>query len=316
MIGHFQGKDKERENIDGPFAPETPGPCVCGGRESARDPGAPQTIASDDMLFFSVTSALPFSSSPSSPEEERLRYVSAFAAPSGEGTFLFLERSDGFGRGKARKTAQALVKENLFPRLVRLVKDHDLAKGNGVHSTPHGLPENFGGSVDIRYAGGEKIDYSDNQSPVISLKAGKEIAKVFSNALKGEKVPLPDVSGLVGIEFSETREGGGYTKASLSILPDGSGIDKKTAKYDGPEVFTGEKPVSPETLALIRETIVRCGLFAWAGLPEEDFFFGGEKELTFVFADRKKIAVGGNKRLPPQIGNGFFEIELEMTVKH
>jgi hypothetical protein len=57
-------------------------------------------------------------------------------------------------------------------------------------------------------------------------------------------------------------------------------------------------------------------MLAWADLPESGFKYGSEKTLAFVFADGGVITVPGDKRLPDQLGGGFFNIELEMTTKH
>lgn len=69
----------------------------------------------------------------------------------------------------------------------------NLAKDNGFHSETHGLPENFAGSVSIEYASGEKISFSNNQQPILSPNTGLCIKELFSEAMKGEKVSLPDV---------------------------------------------------------------------------------------------------------------------------
>lgn len=51
----------------------------------------------------------------------------------------------------------------------------------------YGLPENFGGSVSIEYASGEKISFSNNQQPILSPNTGLCIKELFSEAMKGEK---------------------------------------------------------------------------------------------------------------------------------
>ena len=194
---------------------------MCGGTDAYIDWSLPKVISSEDMIFFKAESAL---NAPDRAERniEPLGFVSAFAAPCGGGTFLFHEYGRGFSRYDERIFSLSLVKENVFPALCALVKRLDLAKDNGFHSKTHGLPENFGGSIDIKYSSGEKISISNNQSPVLSHKAGFEISQFFIKAMKGEKVALPDAKDLAVIRFDEERSDGGFTRAALTLNADGT----------------------------------------------------------------------------------------------
>lgn len=290
-------------------------PNECGGTDATQRTDATKVIASTEMTLFSATSALP-EAERSRKSDEPLGYVSAFAAPGAGGTFLFLETAGSFSRRDARTAAWALVKADVFPDLVRFVNETALAKRNGYHSTTHGLPENFGGSVDVRYAGGERIDFSDNQTPILSREQGERIAALFTEAMRGEAVPLPDAAAMTEIRFTEERKGDGYTRATLTFAPDGTATNKKVSRYDDPTVYESEKPVDAETVSAIRKTVASCGLLAWVGLPDNPYGFDKEKTMTFVFPDGTEIAVGGNKLLPDPIRGGFFSIELEMTTKH
>ena len=286
-------------------------PLECGGTDAYQQKNAPKTITSEEMTLFDATSSF---NTLAVDVDERLDYVSAFAAPCGEGTFIFLEKRM-FYRESGGVREWALVKEDLLPKLTAFVREFDVARGNGYHSQTHGLPENFGGSIDIRYASGERISISDNQSPVLGYDAGVALAAIFEQALKGERVALPGVSELKAIRYSEERDGGGFTRATLTFAPDGTGVNAKSSRYDDPTVYESEKPVDAETVAAIRANIDRCGMLAWANLPESDYKYGAEKTLTFVF-DAGETTVSGSKRLPSQIQGGFFNIELEMSTKH
>ena len=213
-------------------------------------------------------------------------------------------------------SAWAYVKEDVFPALVDLVNDVDLAEKNGYHSTTHGLPQNFGGSVNVRYASGEKISFSDNQCPIMSISVANKIADLLEKAMAGEKIVLPDVKELAEIRFTELRSGGGFTKATLTLNGDGSGVNKKQSRYDDPKVYESEKPVDAATVAAIKSNISENGMLAWAGLPESGYFKTSEKSLTFVFKDGREITVGGAAALPGELGGGFFKIELELTAKN
>ena len=290
-------------------------PNECGGTDATQRRSAPKEIVSTEMTRFSATSALPWKIN-AGPDENALGYVSAYAAPAAGGSFLYLVTADAYRRRDEKNSGWAFVKADVFPALVKLVNETGLARKNGYHSTTHGLPENFGGSVDIRYASGEQIDFSDNQAPILTTDTAMKIAALFTDARKGEKIPLPDVVALTEIRFAEERQDGGFTRAALTLAADGTATNKKTSCYTAPTVYESEKPVDAETVAAIKKTIADCAMLAWTDLPEHDFRIGGVKTLTFVFADGTEITVGGNKVLPAPLSGGFFTIELEMTTKH
>ena len=317
-MGLFGKKRKEAPPDDGIVVLKKTAPGTCGGTDAFQDTKAPKTIVSTEMILFDAESAL---TPPLSPSREfdaggKPCFFSAFAAPAERGTFIFLSTSQGFRSRDRRSDAWALTDDPVFPALVAIVNEFGLAKRNGYHSMTHGLPENFGGYVDIRYGSGERIGLSDNQSPVVSFEAGQAIVSAFSRALGGKRVPLPDASDLREIRFLEDRGESGYTRAVLTVLPDGCGINKKVAKYSGPEVYESEKAVDAETVGAIKESINRSGILAWSGLPENGFRTGRNKKMVFVFEGGREITVTDGKILPSRLSGGFFEIELEMTTKH
>ena len=288
-------------------------PEVCGGTVSSVDESAPKIIKSKDMILFNVSSALG-SFTKQDRGEERLRFVSAFAAPAGEGTFLFLET--GYSGSESNDLSVSLVKENVFPSLSALVTEYGLSRDNGCHFTTHGLPENFGGSIDIRYRSGERISVSDNQSPVLSCEAAEKTAELFKTALKGEKVALPDVSSLLAVRFEETRTGGGFTKAELTVRQDGTGTNEKSRCFDPPKIYNSKKEVGTDTVNRIKDCITQNAIFAWSSLPDNGFRIEADKKLTFVFEGGGEIEVPNRRLLPDRISRGFFDIELELTVKN
>ena len=287
-------------------------PSECGGTDATLDTKAPKEITSTDMTLFNVSSALPYRAH----EEQEIGFVSAYAANTCGGTFLFFEKSDMPRKRGKKESGWALVKENVMPALCELTKECGIAKNNGFHSRTHGLPENFGGDIDIRYGSGERISISNNRSSVLSYETGSKIAQLFTAAMNGEKIPLPDVSSLLSIVFEEKRNNGGFSNATLSFEPDGTGINKKTARYDDPTVYESVKPVEAETMEYIKNKITQNGILAWSGLPNSNYSFIGDKQLTFIFKDSDSITVKYGKILPDKIQRGFFDIELEMTTKH
>ena len=308
----FKRKHRDEDTDDGIIVVKKTPPNVCGGTDAYVEKNAPKEMTSEEMTLFDVTSAF---RTLVIDDSDRLDYVSAFAAPVKDGAFVFLETRENSDYDEPH-CEWALLKEDIMPKLTALVREHGLAKNNGWHSQTHGLPENFGGSVNVRYASGERISISDNQSPVIAYGAGVAIAQTFRAALKGERAALPDLDTLKEIRFAEERDNGGFTRATLTIDPDGTGVNAKTSRYDEPDVYESEKPVDAETVAAIRASIARTGILAWTDLPESGYKFNSRKALTFVFADGAQIAVSGAKTVPDALRGGFFNIELEMTTKH
>lgn len=287
-------------------------PPECGGTDATLDTKAPKEIESTDMILFNVTSALPYRRH----EEQEIGFVSAYAANTCGGTFLFFEKGDIPRKHAGKESGWALVKENVMPALCELVRECNIAKNNGFHSKTHGLPENFGGDIDIRYGSGERISISNNQSSVLSYETGSKIAKLFTAAMSGEKIALPGTSSLLSIVFEEKRNNGGFTNANLTFNEDGTATNKKTSRYDDPTVYESVKPVEAETVEYIKDKITQNGILAWSGLPDSGYSFTGDKRLTFIFKDSDSITVKYGKILPGKIQRGFFDIELEMTTKH
>ena len=307
-------KDTHEKGDSGIVILSSTKPYECGGRDASQDTRAPKKIGSKEMTFFYVTLALGYPSDEMKLKYEPLGYVSAFAAPCGEGTFVFLETSDCFGRGGERKHAWALVKGDFFPTLVDIVNEYDLARENGYHAVTHGLPENFGGSIDIKYASGEKISVSDNQSPILSFIAAVAIKKAFDKAMSGKKIALPSVDAIEKICFAEERDVG-FTRAALTIRSDGTAINEKQSNY-GEKTYESSKEVGAETIAEIKKNVVRTGLLAWEHLPESKYGFGGNKMLTFVLRGGETIVVRDNVAVPDEIRDGFFNVELELATKN
>ncbi len=283
---------------------------VCGGTDATLDTKAPHEIDSNEIVYFSATSALGHFMDDN--VRDHLYRFSAFAAKSDAGTFLYLCAENGRNREPA--SSIVTVKENVLPALAALVKECDLAEGNGYHSTTHGLPENFGGKVDILFASGERISFSDNQTPVVSYENALKIVKFMKDAMAGERAEFPDVEKIVSVAFASERDDG-YVHATMTVQPDGTGKNEKESRY-GESVYNSEKALDAETVAAIRQAVKRCGMLSWSGLPESGFRRFEDKSITFTFEDGETVTVTDDRKLPLNIGNGFFTIELELSTKH
>ena len=281
---------------------------VCGGTTENFDPSAKREIVSDDVTYFAVESR--YSSDP-----DDIAFISAFAAPAGNGCFVHSATSDGLWFEEI-KTGFALIKDDVMKELASFARRHSLAAENGRHTFTHGLPENFGGSIDIRYASGEYISISDNTAPVITGEAGAELAALFADYCGREQVELPDPEDIRSVVFYERRKDGGHTEARLELSADGTGKNIKDSKYEPGSVYHSEKEVDAATVSSIKKIIKESALFARALLPVKKYAGLSEKTLTFGFSDGSVLTVQSDSINPGGLPDGFFAIELEMTVKH
>lgn len=311
------GKKKNNKADDGVIVLKKTAPDVCGGTDATLDTKAPKEIKSDDMLIFDVSSMVDHGI-PGGRERgqnhEPVGTILAYASKGKKGSFVYLANRAQH-RTREDNSEAAYIKDDIFPSLVDLVKEENLAKDNGFHSTTHGLPMNFGGSIDIEYASGENISISNNQSPVMKRETGYRIYDLFKKALERGKVGLPSVDDLAGLRYDEIR-GGSFVKVYLTFNGDGSANSKKSSCYDGEKVYEKESVLSRETVSLIKKNIEKNKMFAWADLPERRFKYEQGKTMTFVFSDGSEITADRNRCVPMEISNGFFNIELEIVTKN
>ncbi|MBQ3865646.1 MAG: hypothetical protein II776_02000, partial [Clostridia bacterium] len=183
---------------------------------------------------------------------------------------------------------------------------------NGRFSETHGLPENFGGSVSARYAGGEKLSFSDNQSPVLTDPEGLAIRDFFRKALSGKLVDLPAPEKIREILFVEKRPDGGFTEACLTTPADGAAALRRRSRYKDPKIYEKTIAVPAETVEKIRRTVAETGLLGWRGLPD-DGFSREEKTLAFTLDDGAVYTVRSGRVVPDALRRGFFDVELPLT---
>ena len=281
-------------------------PGCCGGTDSYVDESLPKEIVSERIVYFKAHSALGWAVT---DREKRFDRISAFAAPASEGTFIFLETFASSGS----RTDFAVIKGDILPKLAGLVREWGLAGRNGFHSYTNGLPEDFGGSIEIAYDSGERISISDNQAPVLIYDTAERIAGSFSEALAGERVEAPEASEVKEIRFNEERENGGFTEAVLTFLPDGTAINRKRRRFDDPTVYESSKPLPAEEAEKLRRGIDTSGILLWSGLPDNGYSLRDNKRLTFLLEGGREIAVKSGRLLPESLSGGFFNIELQMT---
>lgn len=73
---------------------------------------------------------------------------------------------------------------DFMTRLQAIVTTYNFAQYNGYYHSVSGLPDMYGESLDITYAGGERINVRDNQSGFLPLDADRELIMLFGAATK------------------------------------------------------------------------------------------------------------------------------------
>ena len=289
------------------------GPQMCGGVSQNFDENAPKTIKSDKMVFFKAESALHTLYDPDYQKENHwINHISAYAAPVDGGCLITLTAGD---RRDRNESTWAFVKENIFPGLAALVKEADLAAANGRRSFVYGLPENFGGSVLIKYDSGEKIDYANNQSPVFGKDFAAKLYELFLQALKGERVQLPDAGQITAVKFHETRMSS-YTHAELTPNADGTYNMQKIYKFDDSPPSEYNNTVSADVLEKIKDTAQKNAVLIWSKLPKSEFDDFIQKTLTFVLDSGEEIVVKNDRAFPGQLSGAFYAIERELLANY
>ncbi|MBR2109228.1 MAG: hypothetical protein IJ932_04690 [Ruminococcus sp.] len=289
-------------------------PPMCGGTSKSYDENAPKEIKSEDMTLFKIETALTpmgvmVGSQGAAPVKTAwFRFISVYAAKCESGVFVLFYAHN---RNDKKEFGWSYIKDDIFPELVSAVNNYNLAKSNGSHSFTYGLPENFGGEVRVDYSSGERIDFSTNRNPVISVDFAVWLYDFFSEALKKDSVELPDASKIKTIRFDSKRSGGGYTHIVLTQNGDVCSYSRER-KFDFPDIYKDEKELPSELMDKFRGIINDNAMSVWHMLPENGFDKIEEKSMTFVFDDGTEIEVPSDRVLSSTISGAFFNIELEL----
>ena len=157
--------------------PETE-PEIDGGVKDSTDPNAPKTIKSTEITRFSCW----FSTIPDAdPGVLGNRIVQLTAERKGDTVYgVYDVRSEG---GVKREfTAPA----SFMDELQGIAEMFDLAQHNGYSYHVSGIPNEFGATLDVEYASGEKIYASDNQDNFLSFGVMNALVQLFAEACASE----------------------------------------------------------------------------------------------------------------------------------
>lgn len=148
----------------------SPGPEIDGGVRRSIDENAPKVIKSTQITSFYCK----FSTT------DRLRGDSPIA-----GHLITLQAEEGAGsfalRGYTETSGSFIPDAAFFRQLQKTVAQYDFAQYNGQHYTVSGLPPDYGMTLEIRYASGETIRSSDNQSCFLPLEAMEALVALFEH---------------------------------------------------------------------------------------------------------------------------------------
>lgn len=146
---------------------------VDGGVRESVDTHAPKVIASTEVVFFSCRASM-------------LNRTEEDTSLAGNIYELQADKTGGsyhvWVPGESRVRESFVPDADFFIRLQRIVAEHDLAQYNGQFYSVSGLPPEFGADLEIRYASGESISASNNQSCFLSLQAVEALDALFREA--------------------------------------------------------------------------------------------------------------------------------------
>ena len=257
------------------------GPAICGGTDHSHDENAPAEIHSTDLLLFKIRTGNGLSTHFLSEVQ-----ANVYAAKTELGIFTYSFEPE---------PRYALLDANcdFLSRLDTLTKEQCLIQDNGQHSFTHGLPDDFGGAVDIRYASGEYISKSCNQSSVISIPADKAVRELFSLAFtEYPRVSLPDTSEIKAVEHREDSE---FRHALLRLESTGDGAKiYGEAKYSTSDtVHQHEKELSASAFDRIREDAAKYCVFGLVGLEKyhPNVVGLGTSSLTYELTDGTRVTI-------------------------
>lgn len=284
---------------------------MCGGTNRSVDNNAPKEIKSEDMTLFNVESALGQCFAVTEPAERAwFSFISVFAAKTETGVFAVLNARDYYDK---REFRWAYVSADVFPELVRVTREQNLAQSNGVHEFTNGLPENFGGAVRIKYSSGEQIDFSSNREPLITPEFALWLYNFFDELMKSDSVGLPDVEDIRVIRFDSVHDDGGYNHTVLTDNGDGTCRYERERKFSYPDVYNDDMTISDEMFKKFRTIIKNNAMLVWHMMPESNFKTFEEKSMTFVCKDGTEVFVPSDRILPAQVSGAFFSIELDLN---
>jgi len=202
----------------------------------------------------------------------------------------------------------ALVDEGVFAELQKIVEKYNFIKNNGNSHLINGLPQNFGGSMDIRYSTGDTISFCDNQSPIMGPDAGAEIADVISRYMTEKSIKPLDSKDIVSVRYREDNDGG----YSDYLLEGNRLISESKFSFGDGKIFKNEKVVPADSLEKIRKMVDAGMLLNWKGLMEipNPVFPNKKQQVIFTMKDGSRHSINSGMKGPGPANNSAFDIQM------
>lgn len=290
--------------------PKIDDPPVCGGVTETIDSNAPHEISSSDISHFEVETS--FSSAINQPGYEYI-YVYAEKTEGGILSGVSFLTSESYWSGNNTRTTDTefITCTDIMHDLDLAVKKYDFASDNGYSHYVAGLPENFGGSVNIKYSSGERISFSDNQTPVISDEAAEEIIKIILNAISKQRECVPtkySAEDIVAVECKESRS----EKDSYEIYRlEGTRLTSESRFGTDSDIYKHDNNVDPEIMEKVRNYAEVSKMLYW-NVSKSDWSY--ETVITFEMKDGSKIEVSSLMNVPQYCSRIISDIQLMFFV--
>ena len=298
--------DMFHKNPNAPEAPggnrepvETPGgmkggmePPICGGTRHSKDENAPTEIQSRDLIFFKAGT-----------DGGRMgMHSKVYAAKATKGIYVVTAEEEP-------RFALLSSDCNFLSRLDELVREHDLIRDNGYHSRTAGLPADFGGSIDVRYASGEFISKSDNQSPIITRKADDAISEFFARAFEAyPRADLPDPSQIRKVTW---REDGEDHHRVITFEREGeiATLHSESKYATSDTIYRKEAQVPVKAFDRIVDDVTKFCLFGLEGVRQYHNYSSHvtEESLTYELSDGSQFVVPNFYGVIGGVSNVVFE---------
>lgn len=171
IAGNRTVVDKDPGDVNVIAAPNEPDdPPVCGGTDDDSNPNAPKTVSSTEIVSFGSYFSV-FSYDLQDDPVLTARFYRFSAKKDGDRVLCTVETD------AERKSFE---KEPAFLDDIRkITQAYDFAQYNGLSVETHGLPEDFGATIDIDYASGEHIYAHHNTDMFLPMDAARALVSLF-----------------------------------------------------------------------------------------------------------------------------------------
>ncbi len=270
-------------------------PPICGGTRHSEDENAPTKIQSRDLIFFKA----------GTDGGSMGMHSKVYAAKAERGIYI-VDAED--------QPRFALLRSDcdFLSRLDELVREQDLILGNGQHSRTAGLPADFGGSIDVRYASGEFISKSDNQSPIITRKADDAISEFFARAFDAyPRADLPDPSLIRKVTW---REDGEDHHRVITFEREGviATLHSESKYATSDMVYRSDAQVPAQAFDRIVDDVNKFCLFGLEGVRQYHTYSSHvmEETLTYELSDGSQFVLPNFYGVIGGVSNVVFETRL------